>query len=90
MSTAGDLAARFALPASPPGGEWRSSTMRMLDAVVTPGTAANLAASVAVTTLVLPRIPNRFIAAVAGFAACAVLQRGSCPAPGRGTATRSR
>ena len=47
--------------------------MQMLDAAVTPGTAANVAVSLAVTTLIIPRIPNRVLAAAAGFAAGSVL-----------------
>ncbi|KUK63678.1 MAG: hypothetical protein XE10_0081 [Methanoculleus marisnigri] len=45
-----------------------------LDAVVTPGTTANIAATFAVTTLLIPRIPNRTLAVVTGFAAGAILR----------------
>ncbi len=73
MQTVSDFAGRFALPSAPPPGGWRSSTMRMLGAVVTPGTSANVATSLAVTTVVIPAIPNRALAAAAGFAAGSVL-----------------
>ena len=70
MRTASEAAARFGLPSHR---RWRSGTMQMLDAAVTPGTAANVAVSLAVTTLIIPRIPNRVLAAAAGFAAGSVL-----------------
>ena len=73
MRTADDLAERFALPAPPLPRGWRSGTMRMLDAAFTPGTAPNVAASLAVTMLVIPCIPNRVLAAAAGFAAGSIL-----------------
>ncbi len=69
MRTADDLAGWFALPVSPFPRGWRSGTMRMLDAAVTPGTAPNVAASLAVAILVIPRIPNRALAVAAGLAA---------------------
>jgi zinc transporter ZupT len=47
--------------------------MRMLDAAITPGTTANVAVSLGVTMLVIPRIPNRVLAAAAGFAAGSIL-----------------
>ncbi|MCC7555388.1 MAG: hypothetical protein KO254_04610 [Methanoculleus marisnigri] len=74
MRTASDLAGRVALPSSPPPREWRSCTMRMLDAAVTPGTAANFAVTLAVTTLLIPRIPSRTLAMAAGFAASSILR----------------
>lgn len=43
--------------------------MQMLDAAVTPGTVQNIAASLAVAMLVIPRIPCRPLAIAAGFAA---------------------
>ncbi len=55
--------------------EWRSCTMRVLESVVTPGTAANVAVSLVVTAFVIPRIPSRAIAVVAGFAAGSILGR---------------
>ncbi len=48
--------------------------MQTLESVVTPGTVPNMAVSLAVTTLVIPLIPNRFIAAAAGFAVGSVLR----------------
>lgn len=72
MRTASGAAARFRLP---PHRRWRSGTMQMLDAALTPGTAANVAVSLALTTLIIPRIPNRVVAAAAGFAAGSVLGR---------------
>ena len=62
MQTASDVTGRFALPSSPPPRGWRSCTMRMLGAVVTPGTTANTAATLAVTMFVIPRIPSRAVA----------------------------
>ncbi len=53
---------------------WRSCTMQTIESVVTPGTVPNMAVSLAVTTLVIPLIPNRFIAAAAGFAVGSVLR----------------
>lgn len=53
---------------------WRSCTMQTLASVVTPGTVPNMAVSLAVTTLLIPMIPNRFIAAAAGFAVGSVLR----------------
>ena len=47
--------------------------MQMLDAVVTPGTVQNIAASLAVAMLVIPRIPCRPLAIAAGFAAGSIL-----------------
>nr|WP_303715018.1 hypothetical protein [Methanoculleus marisnigri] len=74
MRTASDLAGKFTLSPPVSHGRWRSGTMRMLDAVVTPGTTANIAATFAVTTLLIPRIPNRALAVVTGFAAGAILR----------------
>lgn len=48
--------------------------MRMLDAAVTPGTTANFAVTLAVTTLLIPRIPSRTLAMAAGFAASSILR----------------
>lgn len=73
MRTASDLAGRVALPSSPHH-EWRSSTMRMASDVFTRGTAANCAATLAVTALVIPRIPNQVLAMAAGFAVGSVLR----------------
>lgn len=73
MRTASDLAGRVALPASPHH-EWRSCTMRTVSDVFTPGTAANFAVTLAVTTLVIPRIPNRAFAMAAGFAVGSALR----------------
>jgi len=75
MQAASDLAGRFALPPGPPPHEWRSCTMRTLDAAVTPGTAVNTAVSLAVTIFVIPRIPSRAVAVAAGFAAGSILGR---------------
>lgn len=75
MQTASDLAGWLALPSVPPAREWRSRTMRTLDAVVTPGTTANTAVSLAVTMFVIPRIPSRAVAVAAGFAAGSILGR---------------
>lgn len=74
MRTASGLAGRFALSPPVPHGRWRSGTMRMLDAVVTPGTTANIAVTLAVTTLLIPLIPNRTLAVAAGFAASSILR----------------
>ncbi len=74
MRTASDLAGRFAPSPSVPLRRWRSGTMQMLDTVVTPGTAANVAVSLAVTALLIPLIPNRVLAAAAGFAASSILR----------------
>lgn len=74
MRAASDLAGKFTLSSSPPPHGWRSGTMRMLDAVVTPGTTANIAATLAVTTLLIPLIPNRTLAMAAGFAASSILR----------------
>lgn len=90
MNAASDLAGRFAFSSPPSPGGWRSCMMQTLEAAVTPGTTANLAASLAVTTLVLPRIPNRFIAAAAGFVVGSVLRGEPCPAPEQDISTRSR
>jgi len=73
MRTASGLAERVALPSSPHH-EWRSSTMRMASDVFTPGTAANFAVTLAVTTLLIPRIPNRTLAMAAGFAVSSALR----------------
>ncbi len=73
MRTAADLAGRVALPSSPHHA-WRSSTMRMASDVFTPGTAANFAATLVVTTFVIPRIPNRALAIAAGFAVGSALR----------------
>ncbi|MDD3856706.1 MAG: hypothetical protein PHP43_01485 [Methanoculleus sp.] len=73
MRTASGLVERVALPSSPHH-EWRSSTMRMASDVFTPGTAANFAVTLAVTTLVIPRIPNRALAIAAGFAVGSALR----------------
>lgn len=71
MRAASDLVERVApLPSSY---EWRSSTMQTLDAAVTPGTAANFAVTLAVTTLLIPRIPCRPLAMAVGFAAGSIL-----------------
>ncbi len=75
MRTASDLAGRFALSSSPPSRGWRSCTMQMLDAAVTPGTAANAAVTLAVTMFVIPRIPSRPLAVAAGFAVGSILGR---------------
>lgn len=47
--------------------------MQTLDAAVTPGTAANFAVTLAVTTLLIPRIPCRPLAMAVGFAAGSIL-----------------
>ena len=73
MRTASDLAERVALPSSPHH-EWRSCTMRVASDVFTPGTAANFAVTLAVTTLLIPRIPNRTLAMAAGFAVSSALR----------------
>jgi len=73
MRTASGLVERVALPSSPHH-EWRSSTMRMASDVFTPGTAANFAVTLAVTTLVIPRIPNRALAIAVGFAVGSALR----------------
>ncbi|MDD4253290.1 MAG: hypothetical protein PHT74_09135 [Methanoculleus horonobensis] len=73
MRTASDLAERVALPSSPHH-EWRSCTMRVASDVFTPGTAANFAVTLAVTTLVIPRIPSRALAIAAGFAVSSALR----------------
>ncbi|MDN5339453.1 MAG: hypothetical protein PWQ30_562 [Euryarchaeota archaeon] len=73
MRTASGLAERVALPSSPHH-EWRSSTMRMASDVFTPGTAANFAATLALTTLVIPRIPGGALAMAAGFAVGSALR----------------
>ncbi len=75
MRTASGLAERVALPSSPHH-EWRSSTMRMASDVFTPpGTAANFAVTLAVTTLLIPpRIPSRALAMAAGFAVSSALR----------------
>ena len=75
MRAASGLAGRFALSPPPPPHGWRSGTMRMLDAAVTPGTTANFAVTLAVTTLLVPRIPNRALATAAGLAAGSILGR---------------
>ncbi len=72
MQTASDIAGKFALS---PSRQWRSCTMRMIDAAVTPGTTANTAVSLAVTMFVIPRIPSRAVAVAAGFAAGSILGR---------------
>ncbi|MCK9307253.1 MAG: hypothetical protein M0P17_06960 [Methanoculleus sp.] len=74
MRTASGLAGKFTLSPPVPHGRWRSCTMQMLDAAVTPGTAANVAVSLAVTTLLIPLIPNRALAVAAGFAASSILR----------------
>ncbi|MFA7199253.1 MAG: hypothetical protein WC093_08160 [Methanoculleus sp.] len=74
MRTVSDVTERFALSPPPLPNGWRSCTMRTLDAVVTPGTTANIAATLAVTTLVIPRIPFRPLAVAAGFAAGSILR----------------
>jgi hypothetical protein len=64
------------LPANqtePPPPHWKSSTMNTLEAIVTPGSIPNIAVSLAVTTLLLPMIPNRFLAAAAGLAVGSIL-----------------
>ena len=48
--------------------------MRTVSDVFTPGTAANFAVTLAVTTLVIPRIPNRALAMAAGFAVGSALR----------------
>ncbi len=48
--------------------------MRMASDVFTPGTAANFAVTLAVTTLVIPRIPNRALAIAVGFAVGSALR----------------
>jgi hypothetical protein len=48
--------------------------MRMASDVFTPGTAANFAATLVVTTFVIPRIPNRALAIAAGFAVGSALR----------------
>lgn len=53
---------------------WRSCTMQALESVTTPGTIPNFAASLAVATILIPLIPNRFIAAAAGFAVGSALR----------------
>ncbi len=73
MRTVDDIAGRFTLHPSPPPGGWHSGTMQMLDAVVTPGTVQNIAASLAVAMLVIPRIPCQPLAIAAGFAAGSIL-----------------
>lgn len=73
MRAASDAAERFTLPAPPLPGGWRSGAMRMLDAAITPGTIPNVAVTLAVTVLVIPRIPNKVLAAAAGFAAGSIL-----------------
>lgn len=73
MRKASDLAERVALPSSPHR-EWRSCTMRMASDVFTPGTTANFAVTLAVTTLLIPRIPNRTLAMAAGFVAGSILR----------------
>ncbi len=69
MRRADEIAGKFALPPSPLPGGWRSGTMQVLDAAVTPGTVQNIAASLAVAMFVIPRIPCRPLAIAAGFAA---------------------
>ncbi|HQC91862.1 MAG TPA: hypothetical protein PLR09_07100 [Candidatus Methanoculleus thermohydrogenotrophicum] len=49
--------------------------MQLVDAALTPGTVPNVAVSLAVVTLLIPRIPNRVVAAAAGFAAGSILGR---------------
>jgi len=75
MRMASDVAGRFAF--SPPRHprRWRSGTMQLVDAALTPGTVPNVAVSLAVVTLLIPRIPNRVVAAAAGFAAGSILGR---------------
>lgn len=77
MKTVSDVKERFALSPPPLPDGWRSSTMRTLNAVVTPGTtanfAANFAATLAVATLVIPRIPFRPLAVATGFVAGSIL-----------------
>ncbi|MDD3071725.1 MAG: hypothetical protein PHX88_11085 [Methanoculleus horonobensis] len=73
MKTVSDVKERFALSPPPLPDGWRSSTMRTLDAVVTPGTTANFAATLAVATLVIPRIPFRPLAVATGFVAGSIL-----------------
>lgn len=75
MRAASGVTERFALSSPPLPDGWRSCTMRTLGSVVTPGTTANLAVTLAVTTLVIPRIPFRPLAVAAGFAAGAILGR---------------
>jgi hypothetical protein len=48
--------------------------MRMASDVFTPGTAANFAVTLAVTTLLIPRIPNPVLAMAAGFAVSSALR----------------
>jgi len=71
MRTASGVMERVAPPVHP---AWRSGTMRTLEDVFTPGTVPNPVVSLAVATLVIPRIPNRFIAAAAGLAGGSVLR----------------
>lgn len=59
---------------APPPETWRSNTMQLLESVVTPGTIPNIVVSFTVMTLIIPRIPNRFIASAAGFAVGSVLR----------------
>jgi hypothetical protein len=61
--------------ALPPPQRWHSATMNLLEDVATPGTVPNIAVSVAVTTLVLPRIQNRLLAAATGLAVGLALGR---------------
>ena len=75
MRTASNVAGRFAFSPPAPPRRWRSGTMQMVDAALTSGTVPNVAASLAVTLLVIPRIPNRVLAAAAGFAAGSILGR---------------
>jgi hypothetical protein len=56
-----------------PAQRWKSTTMTTLEAIATPGSLPNVAVSLAVTTLLLPMIPNRFLAAAAGLAIGSVL-----------------
>ncbi|MDD2787628.1 hypothetical protein [Methanoculleus sp.] len=71
MRAASGMVERVTPPEHP---VWHSCTMQTLESVTTPGTIPNIAVSLAVTTLVIPLIPNRFIAAAAGFAVGSVLR----------------